>query len=203
MDAFELLDLPRRPWLDPAAVRAAFQARSRDLHPDAERGDADAFARLNAANRALERPASRLRLLAGDLEIPALPPDVALGFEIGAALRECDAGLARRRTAGGALARALLAGELERSRVALAALSSRVDRHVAAGETRLRACDAAWPDVAPADLAALAGEFTFLERWSTQLRERELELRIEMGGDKAPPSVAFPSVPADGHRRPA
>lgn len=176
MDAFEFLDLPRRPWIEPGEIRAAFQRRARELHPDAADGDAAAFVRLNAAYRELERPALRLRRLLGERTIPAAPPDIALGFEIGATLQEGDGLLQKWRAASAPLARALLAEDIAAARVRVSALARRVTGHVSAAETRLRALDAAWPDVAPDDLAALAGAFSFFDRWTAQLRERAAEL---------------------------
>ncbi|MDD5199006.1 MAG: hypothetical protein PHC88_04325 [Terrimicrobiaceae bacterium] len=197
MDAFDLLGLRRRPWLDPAAVRESFQERARALHPDAPRGDSDAFARLNAAHRELNHPASRLRLLVPAAAIPATPPDIELGFRIGAFLREGDALLRRHREAKGPLACALLAGEIAKARREADELSGEVEARIAASEALLCALDAGWPDVAEEDIAALAGAFTFLDRWSAQLLERRVALQIMSGGHrsvtkmdevKAPPS---------------
>jgi len=42
-DPFALLDLPRRPYLESADIRAAFQSRARVLHPDASGGNAEDF----------------------------------------------------------------------------------------------------------------------------------------------------------------
>lgn len=176
MDAFDFLGLPARPWLEPEDVRAAFQRRARELHPDSVAGDAEAFARLNAAYRELERPARRLRRLLGGQAIPSTPPDVALGFEIGAALRESDLLLDRWRRAAVPLGRALMAEEIAAARGRVDALLDRVGAQAAAAETRLRALDAAWPDATSEDLAALAGAFSFFDRWAAQLRDRLTEL---------------------------
>lgn len=176
MDAFELLGLPRRPWLDPTEVRTAFQRRARDLHPDAETGDADAFVRLNAAYRDLVQPATRLRHLLGDAAVPELPPDVSLGFAVGALLREADALLEKRGEASSPLSRALLAGKIAAVRRRLEELAGQVNTRVAEAEERLRSLDLAWPNVPAGELAALAGAFLFLERWTTQLRARMAEL---------------------------
>ena len=194
MDAFTLLGLPRRPWLDPAAVRTAFQQRARALHPDSAAGDAEAFAALNAAQRTLTIPAARLRLLVGDAPIPAAPPDIEMGFRIGTFLREADKALADHHAARTPLDRALAAGEIARVRRTAAELTAAVAAHQAETERQLRALDADWPAVAPKDLAVLAGAFTFLDRWTTQLRERRIELQI-MGNDDA-----FPSSGVGGKR---
>jgi hypothetical protein len=176
MDAFDLLELPRRPWLEPNDVRSAFQRRARKLHPDSAAGDGEAFVRLNAAYRELERPARRLRQLLGGHAIPSAPPDVALGFEIGAALRESGLLLDRWRQAAAPLGRALMAEEISIARSRLHALANQVTARIADAETRLRSLDAAWPDVASEDLAALAGAYSFFDRWAAQLRDRITEL---------------------------
>src|SRR4051812_43337553 len=67
-DHFEGLGQPRRPWLEPEALREAFQRRAASLHPDtAATGDSGAFAALNRAHSVLREHASRVRYLL-DLE---------------------------------------------------------------------------------------------------------------------------------------
>jgi len=180
-DPFALLGLPRRPWLDPAAVRAAFQQRSRAAHPDAAGGDAGVFAALNAAQRELSVPASRLRRLLPGAVIPAAPPDIEMGFRIGAFLREADHALATHAAAKTPLDRALAIGTLAKARRVAADILAAVEAHQAEAHRQLRALDAAWPDIAEADLAALAGAFTFLDRWTAQLRDRRVSLEITGG----------------------
>lgn len=199
-DAFTLLGLSRRPWLDPAAVRTAFQQRARVLHPDSAAGDAEAFAALNSAQRTLTVPAARLRLLLGDAPIPAAPPDIEMGFRLGAFLREADKALADHEAARTPLDRALAAGELARVRRTAAELTAAVATHQTEAERQLRALDAAWPAVAAESLAALAGAFTFLDRWTTQLRERTLALEIAAPTEKVGNERPFPSIPPGGKR---
>ena len=176
MDAFDLLGLPRRPWLEPNDVRAAFQRRARELHPDSVAGDAEAFARLNAAYGELERPARRLRQLLDGHAVPSVPPDVALGLEIGAALRESGLLLDRWRQAASPLTRALMAGDVAAARSRLHFLVDQVTAQITTAEARLRSLDAAWPDVPLDDLAAMAGTLSFFDRWGAQLRDRVTEL---------------------------
>jgi len=203
-DAFALLDLPRRPWLAPAVVRSAFQTRARALHPDSAAGDAEAFTALNSAQRALSTPAARLRLLLPGVAIPAAPPDIEMGFRIGAFLREADKVLTDHHAARTPLDRALVAGEIARLRRAAAELTAAVADHTTASEARLRALDASWPAVAVEDLAALAGAFTFLDRWTAQLRERRLALQIVGNDSRSEAEIAegkaFPSNPTGGKR---
>jgi hypothetical protein len=177
MDAFDMLGLPRRPWLDAAAVRAAFQERARALHPDAESGDAEEFARLNAAQAALSHPATRLRLLVEEA-VPrgAAATDADLFLRIGAAVQEARGVRARLDEATSPLARALLAAEIAEVRPELAACAEAVEAALAGAEEELRSLDEAWPDVASEALAGLATRFERLLRWRKELSDRILEL---------------------------
>jgi curved DNA-binding protein CbpA len=177
MDAFDLLGLPRRPWLDPAAVRAAFQDRARILHPDAAGGDAEEFARLNAAQAALGHPATRLRLLVGEaLPRGAVATDADLFLRIGAAVQEARGVRARLDEATSPLARALLAAEIAEVRPELAACAELVETALSGAEAELRALDEVWPGGGPEALARLAARFDRLLRWRKELSDRALEL---------------------------
>lgn len=80
-DYFALLELPRRPWLDPLTLREKFLALSAAAHPDrvhdqgeaARRSAHERSAVLNAAYQCLREPKDRLRHLLA-LERGA-PPD--------------------------------------------------------------------------------------------------------------------------------
>jgi len=177
-DPFALLGLPRKPWLDEAAIRAAFQKRARELHPDAPDGDAEKFAPLNAANAAISDPAARLQLLSG-LDAPhALPADVEFGFRIGSMVRDADAAVAGLAAARNTLERAMASTEVARVRTALEALARELELRLEQSREELRVLDAVWPDVEPRALATLAAEFRFLQRWRAQIRERELALSV-------------------------
>jgi len=177
-DPFELLGLPRRPWLDEGAIRTAFQEQARHWHPDAPGGDADRFAAINAAQAALSEPAVRLQLLVGDAPLPAMPPDPALGFRVGSGIRDADAAAARRAACRTALELALIASDLAAARLALQGLRREVEQSLVSARESLRTLDVQWPDVSPGRLAEAAAEFRFLRRWLVQLRERELALSL-------------------------
>jgi curved DNA-binding protein CbpA len=178
MDPFDLLGLPRRPWLDAADVRAAFQERARKLHPDARGGDAEEFARLNAAHAALSHPAARLRLLAGGSAPAALATDAELFLRIGAAVQEARGVRARLDEATSPLARALLATEIAEVRPELDACAAIVEASLLDAEAELRALDDVWPETQPAALAKLAARFERLLRWRRELVDRALELAV-------------------------
>ena len=70
-DHFATLAQPRRPWLDPEALRESFHRAAAQHHPDAAGGTDERFAALNTAHAILREPAARLRHLL-ELEAPAL-----------------------------------------------------------------------------------------------------------------------------------
>ena len=190
-DLFALLGETRRPDLDPERIKETFHRLSRTEHPDqqdAPSGGADAgFAQINLAQTTLRDPKIRLRHLL-ELEFPAVrlagpstvPPALAdLFAPIHTLLREVDALLSRKSAAPSALARALLAREewtfRERAEIALA----EVETLHAATLADLRTFDAAW-ELRPPDAAArlhdLYQRFSYLSRWTDQLRERIFSL---------------------------
>jgi curved DNA-binding protein CbpA len=173
-DPFILLGLPRRPWLDDAAIRAAFQKRSRRCHPDAPGGDTGAFAELNAAHAAVSQPAERLKLLLDGGPLPSTPPDVDFAFRIGSVFRLVDEVAGKQRVASNPIARAMLAPEVAVMRGQLDVAEEELGRLEAAAVDRLESLDAAWPETE--GLAGLAATFVFLARWRSQLRERRQAL---------------------------
>lgn len=177
-DPFALLGLPRRPWLEEGAVRAAFHQRAREWHPDAPGGDVEKFSALNAAQAALSDPATRLQMLSGHSPSPAMPADPGLGFRVGNAIREADSITGRLSSARNSLDRALLAPEASRSKKSLENLGLEIAEALERAVAAARTLDAAWPDVEPEQLARLGAEFRFLRRWRAQLRERALALSL-------------------------
>ena len=190
-DLFALLGEPRRPFLDPERIKETFHRLSRTEHPDQQTAPAVAadagFAQLNLAQATLRDPKTRLRHLL-ELEFPAVrlsgpstvPPALAdLFAPIHGLLREIDALLSRKANAPSALARALLSREeftlRERAEATLEQLET---LHAAASED-LQAFDTAWqsrtPDAA-AGLHELYQRFSYLARWTDQLRERLFQL---------------------------
>jgi curved DNA-binding protein CbpA len=82
-DYFVLFNEPRRPWLEPEALKAKFLARAAEAHPDKQHkvGEAEKlkasrrYAELNAAYHCLTEPKLRLLHLL-ELELGAKPKDV-------------------------------------------------------------------------------------------------------------------------------
>lgn len=69
VDYFQLLDLPRHPWVDPAALKAKYHAMVSQRHPDQAGGSQQRFILLGEAVACLKEMHSRLGHLI-DLEFP-------------------------------------------------------------------------------------------------------------------------------------
>ena len=176
-DAFARLDLPRRPWLEEDAVRAAFQVRAAAAHPD-RAGATGEFAALAAAAETLREPVDRLRHLlaleAPEVAIPeGVPGELMSWFpRVGAALAELKKAVDWK--GGGPLQQALLAGAIRSGEGAVSEVKALWDE--ACGE--IRRIDATWPAPAWEDLARLAARLRFIGRWLRQLEEAVLLLRL-------------------------
>ena len=170
-DAFAMLQLPRRPWLEESDVRSAFQQAAARMHPDAKTGSAADFTELTNAYQTLREPAKRLlHLLAlesSDLPLPAgAPAELMPLFPLIAGVRQ----------------------KLDRLEPEADLLPIRKEAHQASEQLKLamdtallelREADAAWPSPsATRAAAALQSRLTYLEKWQSQLREALLRLDI-------------------------
>jgi curved DNA-binding protein CbpA len=179
-DHFATLGQPRRPWLDPEALKETFHRLTAAHHPD-KSGDASRFAEINAAYAILRDPALRLRHLL-ELERPepaaapgALPESLTETFmRIATLRRNTDAFLKQQAAATTPLAQALLAA-------ARYSLQHDVEQELACLEAvqaialqALHEADAQWfsrPAELLDQLAAIQQELTYFSKWSAQLRE--------------------------------
>ena len=193
-DPFALLALPRRPWLEPETVKAAFHRLGRELHPDAVggAGDAGRFAALNEAQATLTDPRRRLSsLLAwefGDGAASSAPAPIPAGlgnlvFPTQSFLQTVDGFLARKAAAAGVLARALLAREEWTLREEAETRLAELEASHANSLDDLRRFDAeSWNDARPPDAAAtlrgLHDRLSYLGRWLEQFRERLFPLGL-------------------------
>ena len=186
-DHFAVLAQPRRPWLDPEALRESFHRAAAQHHPDAAGGGDARFAALNAAHTILREPATRLRHLLA-LEAPELlarpaqiPPALAeLFMQLAGHRRALDGFLQKESAAASPLARALLAAEKSALLRTLETALAQLDAAHAAALAELRALDAAWDahdSVALENLSSLQARFAFLTKWTAQLREDLFKLR--------------------------
>jgi curved DNA-binding protein CbpA len=201
---FELLDQPRRPWLDPDELKAKFLSLSGSCHPDrvhdasaAEKQSAqDRYAALNAAYNALREPKDRIAHVL-QLEQGSKPGDVQkipsaamdLFMKIGNTLREVDAFLNQRSQISSPLIRAQsfekamdYTDELNQLQQSLN--KTRDDLHA-----ELHAMNQAW-EVAPkygtertgalplTRLEEIYRALSFLARWTNQVQQRIIQLSL-------------------------
>ncbi|HTL55234.1 MAG TPA: DnaJ domain-containing protein [Candidatus Limnocylindrales bacterium] len=200
-DYFALLNEPRRPWLDAEALKKEFLTLSAQMHPDrvhnaeiAERNQAqERYAELNAAYQCLREPKERLRHLlelerGGKLEpIQNIPPALMdISLEIGQACRQTDEFLNRKRQAASPLLQVSFfeAGQEQTER--LRALLQRLDSQREPLIQEIKELDAHWQhSEGTSDRSAkltrmetLYHLISYYERWSTQMRERIVQLSI-------------------------
>jgi curved DNA-binding protein CbpA len=193
-DHFALLNEPRRPWLDAAALKAKFLARSAEVHPDRVHQSPEAdklaanqrYTELNAAYNCLREPRHRIRHLL-ELELGAKPSDLTnvpddlmeVFFSVGKVFREVDALLVEK---GRATSPLLQVQFFERGQdwvEKLGALREKISvrRDVLVGE--LQAVDAGWETATlkPTDvLLRIWRLLSFYDRWLTQIQERVVQL---------------------------
>jgi curved DNA-binding protein CbpA len=188
MDAFALLNLPRRVWLDPDEVRAAFQKAAAACHPDGAGDEADRgertrrFQQLNEASAILTPVAARLRHWLS-LEFPDYSPPraavmddalVRLFGQVGAAVQEAAGWTRKVEAATTFLAKAALTRQGLEVQEALEAAGAEVRAAHATMEASLREIDAAHGKGTEAEVAAVLGPLSqragFLEKWQAQLQ---------------------------------
>lgn len=180
-DHYAVLGFPRRPHIDPAALKSAYLAQAARLHPDAAHGDDASFTELQEAHRVLGQPALRIRHLI-ELTYPgatvgnSLPAHSALLFDLGSALQRVKAAVEQRDKAITALGRAVAAGAISAARQALTATQAPLAQVEVDISNQLAVLDARWPEVTVDELSALAREYSFLARWKGEVAEWEFRL---------------------------
>ncbi|HEV2435606.1 MAG TPA: hypothetical protein VG077_06370 [Verrucomicrobiae bacterium] len=198
-DYFALLNEPRRPWLEPAALKSKFLALAAKTHPDKQPGISKTekleanrrHAELNAAYHCLAEPKSRLlHLLELELgvkptDIQQIPPALAdLFAEVATTCRNADQFLAEKSKVASPLLQVQLferaQGWIDQLRVLQTKLAGLHEKLV----EELKSLDASW--------AAQAGErtvllnrleelyrlFGYFNRWSGQIQERIVQLSL-------------------------
>jgi DnaJ-domain-containing protein 1 len=199
-DNFALLNEPRRPWIEPDALKQKFLALSASIHPDKIHSAAESeksaagkkFAELNAAYHCLLEPKSRLLHLL-ELELGAKPKDIRqippaladLFAEIAAVCRKADDFLAEK---GKVTSPLLLVGFFERAQEwieSLNALQKKLNGLREELTAELKSLDEAW--IANnlesrghlleklENLYRLLGYFN---RWNGQVQERVVRLTL-------------------------
>lgn len=202
-DNFALLDEPRRPWIDPEALKLKFLAMSAQVHPDrvhnaptVERQAADRrFSELNGAYNCLREPKERLRHLLelergtkpGDIQ--NVPPETMdLFFETGRLCKEADAFLGEKANAGSPILKAQLFERSQECLENLLAMRQKIDTRRDDLLAELKTMNPAWESTAneyaqretvPLPLGRLEEIYRLLGyfgRWREQIQERSVQL---------------------------
>ncbi len=202
-DYFALLDEPRRPWLDPEALKEKFFKLSSRLHPDrihgagvAEKAEAQRqFTELNSAYHCLEDPRQRLRhLLELETGTPAPRVDqvpstlMEASLEISSLCRETDLFLKQKAAATSPLLQVETFRQAQEWIERLSALRSRIAARRDQLLRQLAALDGRWLEnqragaAQPAELlrelAELYRVLGYVHRWAGQVQERIVQLAL-------------------------
>ena len=188
-DYFALLDQPRAPWLDPAALKDAYHRKTLRSHPDTAPSPAESgFAELNEAYKVLQDPKRRLHHLlelAGHAPSPTnqtIPLELHDLFPaIGAITQRASRLLEKIGGASNALSRSLLKPQILEAQKETKELRERIQNLSDASLEQLRAMNARWTKNPTAEIAALSNlyfAFAYLTRWSVQLDETAFQLSL-------------------------
>ncbi|HLX95561.1 MAG TPA: hypothetical protein VKU37_07445 [Verrucomicrobiae bacterium] len=201
MDYFALLNEPRRPWLEPEALKAKFLALAAEAHPDKQReaGETEKrkanrhYAELNTAYHCLTEPKLRvLHLL--ELELGAKPGEVQqiptaladLFAEVAAVCRSTDQFLAEKNQVTSPLLQVQLFERAQEWVERLRALQTRLTRLYDRLVEELKSLDAVWTSKSQsAERTALLNRleelyrlFGYFNRWNSQIQERIVQLSL-------------------------
>ena len=180
-DFFALLEQPRTPWQDPAALKEVFHRKTLEQHPDSTGGAEGDFALLNEAYQVLQDPKRRLQHL---LELQGasltsanqiIPLELQeLFLEIGGLNQRAAQLLGKIHGASNPLSRSLLKGEVIAVQKEVANLRDKIRELNEAAAERLRQMNAGWltdPTTHIAEVSDLCRRFAYFGRWSAQLDE--------------------------------
>jgi curved DNA-binding protein CbpA len=186
-DCFVVLGLPRAATVDEQALHRAYTEHSRMAHPD-HGGSETMAAQINAAYEILRHSEKRLKHLL-ELAAPSeasawrtVPLDesmMRLFSELGKAMQSTTDFLERKRKAGSALAKALLASEEMKHRETLENIGFEIEAGKGEMEAALPELDSAlatqnagaWKQV-----AMTQARLAYLAKWQAQVRETLLAL---------------------------
>ena len=186
-DHFAVLGQPRRPWLDVDQLKQKFQELTLALHPDRQKQQQDAleFSVVTEAYRVLSNPRTRLQHLLvledDNLSVSTNVPN-ELGdifMEAATLVQQIDSHRQKRDQSSSALGKSLLQAETAQLQGRADQMLGRLENQYHATLDDLRRIDEAWTRDSPtmlSDLHVLADRFGFLDRWLSQLRERQFQL---------------------------
>jgi curved DNA-binding protein CbpA len=186
-DYFALLEQPRLPWLDPAALKEAYHRKTLQNHPDTAAPDRERdFAEFNEAYQVLQDPKRRLHhLLSLENGAPpsanqTIPQELQELFLLVCALTQrANALLEKTRTASNALSRSLLKPQIVELQKEADDLREKVRNLNDAAIEQLREINSEWQNDRASQLTPLSNlylTFAYLGRWSAQLDELAFQL---------------------------
>jgi DnaJ-domain-containing protein 1 len=198
-DYFFLLNEPRRPWLEPDALKLKFLALAAEAHPDKQRTGSEAeklaanrhYAELNAGYHCLAEPKSRLLHLleleqgAKPRDIQQIPDALADWFaEVAVTCRNADNFLNDKNKATSPL---LQVQQFEQSQEwveRLGGLQTKLAGLNMKLVEELKSLDASWMS-GTGDRTALLNRleelyrlFGYFNRWNRQIQERIIQLSL-------------------------
>ena len=200
-DFFDLLREPRRPWLDPEALKQNFFALSSGVHPDRIHSSSEnekaagnrRFAELNAAYNCLREPKSRLLHLL-QLERGSKPEDIHqlpqalsdLFLEIATLCRQVDRFIAERQRVVSPLAQVKQFEQAHEQADLLGKFGSQLREFHERLIVDLKSVDAEWmtgPSAATRSglltrLEELYRSFGYFNKWNSQIQERIIQLTL-------------------------
>ena len=197
-DNFALLKEPRRPWVDPDALKQKFFALSANAHPDRIHSSSETdkvavtkkFTELNAAYNCLLEPKSRLLHLL-ELELGAKPKDIQtipstladLFAEVSTVCRSADGFLAEKNKVSSPLLQVQLFERGQDWVEKLNVLQRKLNELRGKLTDELKSLDAQWISSDPASrreilpkLEELYRLFGYFNRWNGQIQERVVQL---------------------------
>jgi curved DNA-binding protein CbpA len=178
-DYFALLEQPRLPWLDPAALKEVFHRKTLEQHPDSAGAQGD-FATINEAYQVLQDPKRRLHhLLSLENRAPSAhqPPPRELEevfLEIGALNQTTTELLAKMQRASNPLCKSLLKRNVMSAQQDVGRLRDKVRNLQDAAEKQLQ--QTATKQIE--QIVLLYQRFSYLGRWSGQLDELAFQLSL-------------------------
>lgn len=180
-DAFAEFGIGRRPLLDRRAVDARYHGLAALRHPDRLAGDQAPLTRLNEARKILlSDPARLLHLL--HLTFPEAPaansfsPDFEIFSLIGNLEKSTAAFMQKYEQTDSPIAKALLKTEAVALENAVREAGEKIDALGRLVLSKIRDLDSRWPDVTAGELARVAEEAAFFQKWSESLRKSSVSL---------------------------
>jgi len=200
-DHFDLLGVPRRPWIDPEQLKARFHQVSNAVHPDRVHGSDDSekeratslYATFNQAYTLLKEPKDRLLHLL-ELEIGGKPGDIQrippgtmdLFVEVGQLCRDTDVFLVEKNNATSPMLKVKLFAQGMDWTEKLQELQFKLNQKRDELSAELVAMNSIWESaVSDTDrkkllplerLEQIYRTFSYVARWTGQIQERIVQL---------------------------